>query len=343
LIEAVSIIHWEDFKTGEATQFGRREVLSEDATRFGLEFDPHPVHLDETLASRMVTKGLVSSDWHSCAMLMRMLCDDYLYRTAGAGAPGLEHVKWFNWVRPGDILHAQRIPLSMRPSRSRPRIGIVRMLIDVFNQRDELVLSWLPVQLVDRRYPDDPFPSEKTTSEIMNNHSSIRLPPGELRGGIEAFDLDERKAEVTYISEDWGELGRYRFTKDDMLSFATRYNPQYFHADEERASLSLYGGLIASGWHNASIWNRLKVQRAMAQCLLDERLEVVGSSVAVLNMKWPMPVRPDDEISYQSRVTSRRLYPEFPDWLIEVSENEGHNQQGKTVLSLTHEAWVRRS
>lgn len=329
-------LHWEDFTLGTSVDFGETLVTADDIIAFANTYDPQAEHLGKVPESEMT-----ASDWHSCAMLMRMMCDDFLCRAAGAGAPGVEHVKWYGVVRPGDVLRVRRTPIETRASKSRPRVGIVRMLLDVFNQRGEKVLSWLPVQLYDRRDPSaEPEPSAAISLQ-EDSETPCRTPPEKSHrrvGGFEDITIDEELA-----------LGQHTFSTDDMLGFATRFNPQYFHADEAAAKASLYGGLIASGWHSAAVWNRLFVTKrhefgatAGSGSSRDHGTRF-GPSIAVLDMKWPNPIRPNDTISYRSRILEKSEHADYPAWGLVTSLNQGVNQRGDIVLNLHHKAWVERS
>lgn len=321
-------LYWEDFAVGHTVEFGAFAVTATDIVAFAREFDPRPEHLDETAARSGPAGGVVASDWHVCAMLMRMMCDDYLCRAAGAGAPGVELVRWFGWVRPDDVLRARRTALEMRASRSRPRIGIVRMLLEVVNQRDEVVMTWLPVQLYDRREPT----VSAFQSAVIDPAAAIDRPPRmPIAPPARHLSAAARAFEDVGIGESTA-LGRHTFTRDDMLGFASRFNPQYFHADEAAAEASIYGGLIASGWHTAAVWNRLAVDNGSA----------AGPSIAVIDMKWPVPVRPGDTVSYATCVTARSLPRQDLRWGAIESHNKGTNQRGETVLSLTHRYWAPR-
>jgi len=331
-------LHWEDFAAGASVEFGETHVTAADIVAFAKEFDPQPAHLGEASAGE-----LFASDWHTCAMLMRMMCDDFLCRAAGAGAPGVEHVMWFSTVRPGDVLRVTRTPLETRASKSRPRIGIVRMLLDVFNQRGEKVLSWLPVQLYDRRDPSA-APPPPEVFQLHNPETPPRPPPDlaheRTDAGPGGFDDIPVGKETT--------LGSHTFSKENMLGFATRFNPQYFHADEAAATASLYGGLIASGWHTAAVWNRLFVthrhERATTVRSAPGRSHGArfGPSTTVLDMKWPNPVRPGDTIGYRTRIVEKSEPDAFPAWGLVTSVNEGINQRNEMVLSLIHKGWVER-
>jgi len=336
---AMPNLYWEDFAVGETTNFGETIVTAADIIAFAHEFDPDPAHLGEAPDDADFTAG----DWHSCAMLMSMMCDHYLMDAAGAGAPGVEHVRWFASVRPGDVLRARRTPLETRASKSRPEIGIVRMYQEVFNQDGELVLTWLPIQLYQRRDRAAVPPTESIADPPTMWHR-IRKPPP-------LPDDDSCKPAGAFEDIEIGRtttLGSRIFSKDEMLSYARRFNPQYFHADEEAAKASLYGGLIASGWHTGAVWNRHLVTHRLERThhLLSDRKRrpaLVGPSIAVFEMKWPAPVRPGDEIAFRSRTTGKSASADHSQWGIVESFDEGTNQRGETVFSLTHRYWLERN
>lgn len=333
-------LYWEDFAVGRSVDFGETLVTADEVIAFALEFDPDASHLGKAPDDAEIT----ASDWHSCAILMRMMCDDYLGTAAGAGAPGVEHVRWLGVVRPGDVLRARRTPVEKRASKSRPHIGIVRMYQQVFNQRSETVMTWLPIQLYERRNPsaEPPPPASIPDPESLKQHSQRMPPPpnDSSRAPVGTFD-------DVVIGEDVS-LGSHTFLKDEMLSFARRFNPQYFHANEEAAKDSIYGGLIASGWHTGAIWNRHLVTRRLertADLQSDSRRRPadVSPSIAVVDMKWPAPVRPGDEITFRSRITGKSASSDFPQWGLVESFEQGFNQDGKTVFSLIHHYWVERA
>jgi len=140
-------VFWEDFRVGETVPFGRKHVTREEIVAFAREFDPQPFHLDEAAARQTLLGGLAASGWHSCAMLMRMICDDYLSRAAGMGGAGIEDVRWLKPIRPGDVLTCRRTCLEARGSRSRAHMGIVKLHYEVLNQHSETALTWVGVQM----------------------------------------------------------------------------------------------------------------------------------------------------------------------------------------------------
>jgi acyl dehydratase len=133
--------YWEDFHVGEVEQIGARTVDRDEVVAFASQFDPQPFHVDEAAAAKSMYGGLIASGWHTCAMVMRMMCDAYLLDSASVGSPGIDGLKWLKPVRPGDTIRAQRTTLESRASQSRPGIGIVKNRWEVFNQEGEMVMS----------------------------------------------------------------------------------------------------------------------------------------------------------------------------------------------------------
>ena len=94
--------------------------------------------------------------------------------------------------------------------------------------------------------------------------------------------------------------GRRTVTEQEIIEFATRYDPQWFHTDPVRAAGSSWQGLIASGWMTCSI----AMQLAVTSVLWDS--ESIGSPGAE-ELKWPNPLRPGDEVELRMEVLEARL------------------------------------
>lgn len=143
--------YWEDFKTGERKDIGSVVVDRDEVVDFASRYDPQPFHVDEAAAEKSIYGGLIASGWHTCAMVMRLMCDSYLLESASLGSPGIENVRWLRPVRPGDRLTAYRTIEETRVSTSRPDRGIVKTLWEVENQKGELVLTMSGIQFFLRR------------------------------------------------------------------------------------------------------------------------------------------------------------------------------------------------
>ena len=147
------LLHFEDFQVGQVFPLGPYPVTREEVLDFAREFDPQDFHLDEEAANASVLGGLAASGWHTCAMLMRMICDGYLNRSAGMGSPGLSEVKWLKPVLVGETLTGTMTVLAARISKSRPEMGILDCRWDLFNDRHEKKLEQTGINFMRVRQP----------------------------------------------------------------------------------------------------------------------------------------------------------------------------------------------
>jgi len=133
--------YWEDFRVGERVLMGSVKVTKDDIVRFAVEYDPQVFHIDEKAGENSIFGGLIASGWHTCSLVMKMMCDSYLLDSASMGSPGMENIKWVKPVRPNDVLIAFRTTIETKSSRSKSDRGIVKTLFEVFNDSQELVMS----------------------------------------------------------------------------------------------------------------------------------------------------------------------------------------------------------
>lgn len=94
------------------------------------------------------------------------------------------------------------------------------------------------------------------------------------------------------------ELGGETITREEILAFAERYDPQPFHTDEEAARESIYGGLIASGWHTVSLGMRMLVEGYW------NGVASLGAR-GVDELRFHRPVRPDDDLSVRTEILEK--------------------------------------
>jgi acyl dehydratase len=142
------------------------------------------------------------------------------------------------------------------------------------------------------------------------------------------------------------ELGAKVFTRESIIAFAILYDPQPFHLSDEAGRASIYGSLIASGWHTASVCMRLIVedrQRRRAEAAKrGEPLPKIGVSPGVRDLRWPVAVRPGDRIAYFGRIENLSE-TKRPQWGLTTSRTWGVNQDGAEVFSMIGGVlWERR-
>jgi len=145
--------YWEDFPVGHVREFGAMPVTREAVLAFATQFDPQPFHLDDAAAEASLFGKLSASGWHTCAMVMRMMCDEYLLESSSLGSPGIDSLRWIQPVYPGDTLSLRLTTLEARPMASRPSVGLVLSKWEVLNQRREVVLTMQGWGMFGRREP----------------------------------------------------------------------------------------------------------------------------------------------------------------------------------------------
>jgi len=130
------------------------------------------------------------------------------------------------------------------------------------------------------------------------------------------------------------QFGAYEVTEEEIKEFAGKYDPQFFHLDNEAAKNSLFGGLCASGWHTGAMFMRM---------LIDNLPEEHGSlgSPGLNNLKWLKPVYPGYVLSVKSCVASTRLSESKPGVGLICVNYEIVNQHNETVMTLESNAFMR--
>jgi len=141
----------EDFAVGQTFGSGRLRIDAERIKSFAAEFDPQPFHLDEETARDTFFRGLAASGWHTAALTMRLLVESELKPASGIIGAGFDEFRWPRPVRPGDELHLLSEVLEVRPSKSRPDQGMIKVRTTTLNQNDEPVQISVGNLVVPRR------------------------------------------------------------------------------------------------------------------------------------------------------------------------------------------------
>ena len=137
----------------------------------------------------------------------------------------------------------------------------------------------------------------------------------------------ERRYFEDYVTDSVHEFGSIVVERDEVIAFARRFDPQVFHTDPELAKRTIYGGLIASGWHTAGLMMRL---------FADHYLSKVASlgSPGIDELRWKVPVRPGDELSIRVTVLEAKQSRSKPDRGVVRSFIEVINQNREVVMSM---------
>ena len=224
-------------------------------------------------------KGLSGSGWHLCSIMMRMMFDGFIGRTASLGSPGVNEMRWLAPLRPGDDLTLDVDVTEARVSRSRPETGIVTFKGTVRNAAGSVLCE---MDLADHRSP-------------ARRAGGV----GGLMHFFEDIEIGARR-----------ELGAFTFTAEAIKKFAAQFDPQRFHLDEEEGRKSLFGGLAASGWHVGSVCMKLLVadgkRLAKEAAARGEEVAVWGPSPGFRELRWIRPVLAGDTIRFSNVVETKR-------------------------------------
>ena len=146
------------------------------------------------------------------------------------------------------------------------------------------------------------------------------------------MELHERWFDDYTVGEIF-EVGDHEMTEERIMSFATEFDPQRFHVDREAAAASIYGGVIASGWHSAAVLMKL---------LSSTLGESSQGSPGCDELRWVAPVRPGDRLKLRVEVMASRVSGSDPTRGILRYRNELLNQRDETVLSLYSTMFMSR-
>ncbi len=122
-------------------------------------------------------------------------------------------------------------------------------------------------------------------------------------------------------------FGRYAVTREEVVRFATAYDPQPFHLDDGAAAKSLFGRLAASGWHTCAMAMRMMCDGYLLH-------SAALGSPGVERLSWPAPVFPGDVLSMRNTVLEARLLASRPGVGLVRSRSEVLNQDAQVVLSM---------
>lgn len=146
------------------------------------------------------------------------------------------------------------------------------------------------------------------------------------------MELHERWFDDFEEGEEF-EVGPHLMTEERMIAFAEEFDPQPFHVDREAADLSMFGGLIASGWHTGSVLMKL-----LATTLGASSMGSPGGE----SLRWLAPVRPGDELRLHITVVSKRQSESKPERGVLVYNNEVRNQRDEPVMTFVSTMFMKR-
>ncbi|MES2424578.1 MAG: MaoC family dehydratase, partial [Pseudomonadota bacterium] len=131
------------------------------------------------------------------------------------------------------------------------------------------------------------------------------------------------------------DLGSLSPTAEEIIAFASQFDPQPFHLSDEGGKASLFGGLCASGWHTCAMAMRLMVTNFLSES------SSLGSP-GMENLKWLKPVYPGDVLRLEQHITESRPMASRPDVGLVRSQWQMFNQHGDKVLQMEGYGMFRR-
>jgi acyl dehydratase len=124
------------------------------------------------------------------------------------------------------------------------------------------------------------------------------------------------------------EVGKHTFTREEIVEFAQKFDPQPFHLDEAAAAASPFRGLVASGWHTCSVMMGMLVRNVLGD-------STSMGSPGIDEIRWLKPVRVGDTITMMNVIVDKRVSQSKPDRGIVSTRWEGINQHGETVITVS--------
>ena len=169
---------FEDFTPGDVIELGTYEMTEDEIIDFGRRFDPQYFHIDPEAAVDSPFGGLIASGWHTVSVWARLWIDTVVSRADGRGSPGMQEVRWFEPVCPGDLLTATVEILDARPSSRHADRGTVFIGCKMTNQHGRVVMSFHGRGLFGRRHPlsesagGSPAPSAASPGDAVKVRSA---------------------------------------------------------------------------------------------------------------------------------------------------------------------------
>jgi acyl dehydratase len=147
--------------------------------------------------------------------------------------------------------------------------------------------------------------------------------------------MSERYFEDFVVGQVHKPSGRVRVEKNEIIAFAKQFDPQPFHLDEDAARKSIFGRLVASGWHTAALTMRLIAGS-------EYRAATGTIGLGFDGLRWPIPVHPGDELRIENEVLEMRTSKSRPDRGLLKIRTRTFNQDGEVVQELIANAMVPR-
>ncbi|HAY08146.1 MAG TPA: MaoC family dehydratase [Hyphomonas sp.] len=128
----------------------------------------------------------------------------------------------------------------------------------------------------------------------------------------------------------------YKVTREEVIEFASKYDPQPFHLDDEAAKQTFFGRLSASGWHTGAM-----AMRMMVDTWKDGEPTAGLGSPGLDELRWVKPVYPGDELRVEVELIEKRRSKSRPDMGLTKSRQTVFNQHGEVVMTMIGNGLIR--
>jgi acyl dehydratase len=141
------------------------------------------------------------------------------------------------------------------------------------------------------------------------------------------------------------DLGAHEFKAEEIVGFAMKFDPQPFHVSEAAGKASHFGGLAASGWHSAAVWQMLFTRyRNSLRADAAQRGEAIPPEAllpGVSDLRWQKPVLAGDTLAYRVIIGDTTIHTTDPGWGVVVAVADGTNQRGELAFRMTARWFVK--
>ena len=144
-------LYFEDFIVGRTFESAGMTLTESQILDFAWAWDPQPFHIDVPAAEAGPYGGLISSGFHTMCIAFRLIHDTGYLETASMGSPGIDELRWYKPVRPGDTLRTKAEVLESKPSTSKPDRGTARVRYAAINQDGDEVMSFITIHILRKR------------------------------------------------------------------------------------------------------------------------------------------------------------------------------------------------
>ncbi|MFH2044886.1 MAG: MaoC/PaaZ C-terminal domain-containing protein [Pseudomonadota bacterium] len=146
--------YYEDFTIGVEEAVGSHAVDKQEIIDYAIKWDPQPIHIDEEKARKSDFKGLIAAGSHIFAISI-LIINNWEYKVKAIAMLGMDEVRFKHAVRPGDVLSLSHKCIYKRESENQKDRGIIKNRINLKNQNDEIVLTYIDIMLIAKSNRND--------------------------------------------------------------------------------------------------------------------------------------------------------------------------------------------